>query len=240
MPRRNPILPSRGRALRPRDAAEGEPVRIRRSQLRGRPLLSRGRVAPEAEILDNARRQAEALRTEAAADAAALREGAGHECANVLAAAREQGQQAGYLSGQAAAQEEMAEALQLVRTVAADTKALRDTIFRSSQEQLLRLVAATAVRVVGDVAKQHPDLVLRAVEEPLQRSGDQRVLRVRVHPDSQQIVEASYGPEERDWALRSDGGLALGGCIVDTAAGVIDASVEGQVGEIEAAWRELS
>ncbi len=63
---------------------------------------------------------------------------------------------------------------------------------------------------------------------------------MRVHPESREIVEARYGPEERDWELRSDGAIALGGCIVDTEAGVIDASIEGQIGEISAGWETQS
>jgi len=81
-------------------------------------------------------------------------------------------------------------------------------------------------------------VVLRAVQEALHRAGDQRILRVRVHPDQREIVEARYGPEERDWALRSDAAIALGGCVVDTAAGVVDASIEAQVSELEAAWQQ--
>lgn len=218
------------------DEGGGGAFEVPRRQVHGRGILPRRTIAPDAAVLEQARQRAEGMVAEAEVAGAAVRQRAQEE----VDAAVEVGRQQGYQAGLSQAQNEMMAMLELVRSVGADAKQLRDAIYANSEEQLLRLVAAAAQRVIGEVVAEHPDAVLRGVEEALRRGGDQRILRVRVHPESREIVEARYGPEERDWELRSDGAIALGGCIVDTEAGVIDASIEGQIAEISAGWEAQS
>ena len=214
------------------------------SRIRGSAVLRSRRIATEQEIIRGAERRAREIEAAAAADGAALRAEAEAERGSIRERAQEEGYAEGYAAGQAAAQQEMSEALQLVRAVAADTKVLRDTVLADTEPQILRLTAAAARRVVGGVVAQQPELVEEAVRRALALAGDQRVLRLRVHPESLQLLSARFGPEAEgeageDWELRGDEGLALGGCIVETSAGVIDASVEGQTDEMVSAWQEL-
>lgn len=228
------------RAGRPKKAAAGAGGAVRASQVKGRPLVPRRTVATAESLIEAARREAQTLLAAARAQATALRQAAQQEIAQAMESGRQRGQREGYRAGQAQAQEEMTAALTLIRSAARDTKALRDAILLNSERQILRLLTAATRRIVGDIMEQHPDLVVRAAQEALRRAGDQRVLRLRVHPDSAAILEARYGPEEQNWEIRADSALAVGGCIVDTEAGVIDASIEGQIAEIQAAWEEVA
>ncbi|MEE9278241.1 MAG: hypothetical protein V3V06_07510, partial [Dehalococcoidia bacterium] len=141
----NPIL-RRGRAKRAGSDARG-PLAVARGRVHGRPLLPRRSVATGADLLERAGEEADNIRAEALAAAEMIQA----EAQQQVAAAMEAGQQQGYQAGQAAAQAEMQSALELVRSVAGDTKALRDAVLRNSESQLLSLVTAVAGRVVGDV-----------------------------------------------------------------------------------------
>lgn len=218
--------------------ARANVVRLRR--VHGRPVVPRRAQASEAVRLAATQLQAEEMMR--AAEEAAQRRGDDAQQAidTATEAGRAQGYRDGYATGREAGRADLLEALELVRSVASDGKRLRDAILGNSEAQIVRLLAAAARRLVGEIAERHPDLVLRAAHEALQQAGNQHILRVRVHPDSKVVLEARYGPTDRDWEVRGDRGIAAGGCIVDTEAGVIDASFDGQVNEIGAAWEELA
>ncbi len=211
--------------------ARANVVRLRR--VHGRPVVPRRAQASEAVRLAATQLQAEEMMR--AAEEAAQRRGDDAQQAidTATEAGRAQGYRDGYATGREAGRADLLEALELVRSVASDGKRLRDAILGNSEAQIVRLL-------VGEIAERHPDLELRAAHEALQQAGNQHILRVRVHPDSKAVLEARYGPTDRDWEVRGDRGIAAGGCIVDTEAGVIDASFDGQVNEIGAAWEELA
>ena len=225
-----------------RTAAEraAAPAIVRPSQLVGRHLIPERAVAPAAVMLAQATAEAASIVQAAQTEAEQLLAAARRELATAKESGRSAGYQEGFEQGRKAGQGELRAALELVQSVAQDAKGLRDSILANSEQQIVRLIAAATELVVGQVAEQHPDLVLRGAAQALHRAGDQRILRLRVHPESKAVIEAEYGPTERDWVIRSDKGMALGGCIVDTEAGVIDASIEGQVAEIAQAWAEVA
>ena len=221
------------------DGAGVEATSVPARRVRGSPLVRSRRIARDQEIIAGAERRVRELLADAEVEARAIRDRAEFERVSAIEEGQQQGYQEGYAAGQSAAQQEMTQTLQLVRAAASDTKVLRDTILADTEPQILRLTAAAARRVVGGMVEQHPELVQEAVSRALALIGDQEVLRLRVHPESLQVVSARFGPEEQGWEVQGDEGLALGGCIIDTAAGLIDASIEGQTAELAAAWREL-
>lgn len=214
------------------------PVDVPPSRLRGSPVVRSRRIAPEQEVLAGAERRARDLVAEAEREARAILDRAEFERTGAIEQGQQRGYQEGYAAGQQVAEREMTDALQLVRSIASEAKVVRDTILSDTEPQILRLTAAATRSVVGGLVEQHPELVLEAVQRALRLTGDQEVLRLRVHPESQQLVEARFGPDAQGWTVQADAGLALGGCIIDTAAGLIDASVEGQTAEIAAGWLE--
>ena len=171
-------------------------IRVAAGRLRGSPVVRSGRISRDHEVMAGAERRAREMLSEAEREARAILDRAEFERVSAIEQGQQQGYQDGFGAGQAAAQEEMTQALQLVRTVATDTKALRDTVLADTEPQILRLTAAAARRVVGGVVEQHPELVQEAVRRALVLTGDQEVLRLRVHPDSRQLVAARFGPED--------------------------------------------
>ena len=218
-----------------------EPARdsVAANRVHGSAVVRRGRISRDQEILASAERRGREILAEAEREARVTLDRAEFERASTIQQAQQQGYQEGFAAGQATAQEEMTQALQLVRAVGGDAKTLRDTVLADTEPQILRLTAAATRRVVGGLVERHPELVQEAVRRALLLTGDQEVLRLRVHPESMQLVTARFGPDEEGWEVQGDEGLALGGCIIDTAAGLIDASIEGQTAELTSAWQEL-
>ena len=233
------------------DPSHSSRLRLFRSSARGAEVTVHqdGRLQPGDDIeLDPATR---AL-TEGAADIVAsaqeraeevLRDGVERATTAELDATR-QGHERGYIEGRAAARAELADALALVQAIALDARALRDGVLRSVEQDMVELVVASVEAILGEQVKLAPELALDSVERALRRAGSQNVMRIRVHPQDRDLVSARLGERAGDaaagWEVSADGAISVGGCVIDTEAGEIDARLDVQLGEIARHFRALS
>lgn len=150
-----------------------------------------------------------------------------------LAAARQDGYQAGYRDGLVAlesfkrsfAQQMTAQIGQLVANFDAEFAALEvqmaDSVARSAvalARQVVRSELAARPELVAGVAAEAVHAVLMSA----------RHIRVLVHPDDHALVAggAAEALGARGARLLADAGVARGGCRVESEIGVVDASIE--------------
>ena len=152
-----------------------------------------------------------------------------------------EGRERGYADGMLGARGELADALALVQRVGAEARVVRDRLLWSAEREMIELVIDVAASVLGAQVAIDPALVLETVDRALTRAGAQNVLRVRVHPDDRSIVVAKMTEHHGDtlpFAVIDDHTVAVGGCIVDTQAGEVDARLDVQLDEIARLLRE--
>jgi flagellar assembly protein FliH len=128
-----------------------------------------------------------------------------------------------------------------VQQAGAAGKDVRDQIAAAAERDLIELVIDAVRSVLGEYASSDPMLVMRTVERAIERLGGQNVVRVRVHPDETETVTAALG--ERDgtaatWEVLADGTVSIGGCVIDTTAGEVDARLDVQLDAIARVLRE--
>ena len=186
-----------------------------------------------ASIIDQARERSDELLRDAAEHAVATR----HE-------AYLEGRELGRRDGQADARAELAEALALVQQVAAAAMPVRDRLLMSVEREIVELVLDAVHTVLGEQARVDRQLVLTTVERALKRAGALTVVRIRVNPADLEVVSASVveqpagsGPA---WEVTADGAIGVGGCIIDTARGQIDARLDVQLEEVARVLRETA
>ncbi len=178
-----------------------------------------------AEIVEEARREAETLIRQAREQAAAAR-----------LEAYEEGLSRGRDDGLAAIEQRLSGAMELVLIAATEAKQLRDLVLRNTERDAIELVLEVARRVLGELVATDPSLAVDLAERALARAGNQNVLRLRVNPERRQIVstafidrfDASGNPIE----VAGDEQIDLGGCIVDLRAGTVDARLDTQIEEL--------
>lgn len=178
-------------------------------------------TAEAGSLVEAARRHSDDLVRTALAEASAIR-----------AAAYDAGYQLGYAESAAAARAELAEALALVQRVAASGAAVRNDLLRRSEREMVEMVIDGIAAVIGDRARTDADLAALTVRQALARAGSQNVVRVRVHPEDAATVMASLAESVGDapaFEVLPDGAVGLGGCIVDTAYGRVDARLDVQL-----------
>ena len=184
-----------------------------------------------ADLVERTRRQADAILQQAAEQATVIQHDAYRE-----------GRDQGYADGQAAARAELVEALALVQRVAAEAKSVRDRVLMHAEREIVELVIGATRTVLGEQVRLDSSLVLDTVERALSRAGSLNVVRIRVNPADHEVVATGLisriGDTAAAWSVTADGAISVGGCIIDTAAGEIDARLDAQLGEVARALRE--
>jgi len=188
-----------------------------------------GRVVPAAVVdagaearalLDQARRQAEALLDEARAAAAALRASA---------------QRAGEAEGRAQAEAEFTTTLIEAR---AEADQLRRAALRAAQTIAVRMAEKIVGRAIALDATAMADIARQALEAARARAG---VVSLRVHPDDWAAIEtarpalAARLAKAVELRVIPDAAVGRHGCVVESAAGRLDARLETQLGALERA-----
>lgn len=108
---------------------------------------------------------------------------------------------------------------------------------QNAVRQLEPLVVELALIVAGRIVENEiaacPLYLRDVLRSALAAAGNVKVVRVRVHPEDHELVDAglvsdlSFGVE-----IVADPGVARGGCIVDTAAGFVEAQPEERLAEL--------
>jgi flagellar assembly protein FliH len=181
-------------------------------------------------IVEEARRRADDLVRQAAREASSIREGA-----------HQSGYDLGYRQGSLEARAQLADALSLTQRVAAEGVAVRGELLRRSEREIVEIVIAGLRSILGEWAIREPALVQQTVRRALERAGSQNVVRIRLHPDEAERVVTSMtdsAGEPPAFEVFPDGSIGLGGCVIDTTHGRVDARLDAQLGAIAQLLRE--
>lgn len=162
------------------------------------------------------------------------------EAAALQSAAQDAGWNAGYAAGVQTGRAEVAETLALVQRAAAEADRIQQTMLQQAEPELIEMVIDALHSILGELRDGEHDLVARVLQSALARAGNQQVVRIRVHPDQVEVVRLAFvgGTGTGAWDVLADGGIGIGGCVIDTHAGEIDARLDVQLDEIARVLRE--
>jgi flagellar assembly protein FliH len=144
----------------------------------------------------------------------------------------------GYAQGERAGTEagaKRAEAMlrRLAQTLE-ELSALRDTMVRQTERELVHLAVAIARRILQREVSVDPELTAALAHIALERLGGAAPATVRLHPDDYATVTSGHAAPfgGRQVEILPDPSVARGGCVVESEFGSINASVDAQIDEI--------
>lgn len=187
-------------------------------------------TAESADIVAAAHDRADHLVREAALEAASIR----HE-------AYAEGREEGARDGVALARAELADQMALLQQALLESKAIRDRLLWAAEQEIVELVLDATRTVVGEHARLDPALAVETVERALDRAGSQNVVAIRIHPDRHDLIDAhltALHGAPPTFEVRGDESIAVGGCVIDTESGQVDARLDVQLGEIARLLRD--
>lgn len=147
----------------------------------------------------------------------------------------------GLARGRAAAEAEVAKLLSTLGEAIQKVSALKGQIMREAQQDLVEMSIAVSAKVIGTLAAENPEVTEAVVADALSRVKMTTGVSVRVHPDvcgylaakSAELAGLAEGAKSIEFI--PDPRIELGGCVVETDTGVIDARVGQKLAEVRKA-----
>lgn len=121
-----------------------------------------------------------------------------------------------------------------------ELRALRETMIRQTEQQMVSLSLAIARRILRrEVAVDH-DLLVAMARVALERVGESGTATIRLNPEDYGATVQRHGDH---WAgsrvkVVADPSVSRGGCAVESEFGFVDASVEAQFDQVAQALTE--
>lgn len=105
---------------------------------------------------------------------------------------------------------------------------LEQAITREHEARLLQITLEAASRVVRERIQDGDPVATRALREAMESLPESAKLSVRMHPDDLAHAEKTLADElsRGRVVLEGDPALSRGGCSVETATGIVDATLE--------------
>ena len=189
-------------------------------------LLRRDQEALKAHADQLARQQAEL--TEREQQLASARQALTDDAEDIRAQAESRGHAAGLERGERAAGEAVSAQVERVSALVQALSQARRALLEENQDMLVEIAFAATCRMLGRHAATRAGLesmVLGLIEN--ERELDK--LSVRLHPqDARQLAEAGAALDPRV-AIEADASVELGGCLVDSGRGTLDARLDRQL-----------
>jgi flagellar assembly protein FliH len=173
--------------------------------------------AKAAEIVAQARQEAETIRQQAA----------------------QKGAQAAVDAVEQMVAEQLAPALAALRQATADLQHAKQAWLSHWESSAVHLAAAIAARIVRGELRHRPEITLTLVREALELAAGSPNVRLRMNPDDhkalgtqvQALIDAFSGVGGAE--ITPDATIGRGGCRVETRFGTIDQQFESQLKRIE-------
>ena len=164
----------------------------------------------------------------------------------VTDAAKQSGYELGYADGlaqsEADLQNQWAQKLSEASTVLQSAHEMRDQIIQEAEPFLVELSCAIAEKIIGEQLTISPNITIDLIRKSLSRRREQGVITLCVAPSKLAFVQGAQ--EELQAAIDSQAQLHIlpdstvtdDGCVIRSAYGSIDATIDTQLQEIK---REL-
>jgi flagellar assembly protein FliH len=169
------------------------------------------------------------------------------DLAEITEAARLQGyntgHEEGFAAGLAAAEELMATELHRLRKLLANVQQSHSTFFRAAERQVVDLALQIAQKVVERELENMPDLAVNVIRAALEEMDVRTAVRVRINPEDTellqrrwaQVVPPGISPDHLE--LVADERVQVGGAIIETTQGLVDAQLDTKLAQLgNALW----
>jgi flagellar biosynthesis/type III secretory pathway protein FliH len=112
------------------------------------------------------------------------------------------------------------------------------------ENRMTLLSFAIAKKIVDAELKADPEIIIRTIGKALRTMNDEIRVEIQVNPADKETVEkywqemTSSDANRGKWNLEVNASIGIGGCLIKTPSGLIDARMESQLGLIESMLHE--
>jgi flagellar assembly protein FliH len=154
------------------------------------------------------------------------------EMAKAFTLAESRGFESGLAKAEAAARGELKAQLARVAAICSALQAAKPGVLADAEDMVVEIVQAAVGKIVGDSILTREGIA-GAVACTLRSFREDDRLVVRLHPQDALLLRQAWEAEDNSSAmaatLREDPSIGIGGCIVDSAMGSLDARLDTQL-----------
>ena len=119
----------------------------------------------------------------------------------------------------------------------AELRDLKIHIFHESEGEMLRLIELIVKKVIGEEIKTGESIIRHSIKTAARFLTDKRKVRIIINPDDMEEVKKMLPDMSRltkggNFQLTEDPSIGMGGCILETGFGRVNATIEDQLDEI--------
>jgi flagellar assembly protein FliH len=153
------------------------------------------------------------------------------ELQQAKAAAEQLGYAEGLARGQQQAGQQWQEQAGKLAALFGQIEAGRNTLLAQAEEAMVELAFTALCRIIGDAAGQKT-LVQAMVQQLLSETRGHEALVLTLHPQDLELVKSALpelGIDPRQTRLAADPAMKIGGVLLETSAGTLDARLDTQL-----------
>ena len=120
----------------------------------------------------------------------------------------------------------------------------RNRIQRDTEKEIVELVLAVAGRIVGHEVQTNREAIVAVVREALQKVENQDTVVIKMNPadidflDRLRLPLSSLSRNPDGLRIEADDSVGIGGCLIETDGGDIDARIESRLRIVGEAFRK--
>lgn len=146
---------------------------------------------------------------------------------------RQRGLQEGRLAGREEVKQSFAEEVSRIRSVADKLRYVMESGIRGQEEIMASIAFEAVCKVLGEAAVTRDGILALVRQATAQTLGNERLV-IRLHPGDLSTLQDAGGldaaaPSGASVSWASDQDIELGGCVVETDGGELDARLETQM-----------
>lgn len=155
-----------------------------------------------------------------------------------IEAIRQEAYKAGKADGRAEVEQELHSAAAALGDALEQISRLRRSLMEKSSQDMVRLAVAVARRVIDEEADEKRDMIVKTVNRALESAVEDEEYYIKVNPSDLETVKAhepmflASMKGLRNIYFLADENISRGGCIAESRAGDVDATIESQLHEI--------
>jgi flagellar assembly protein FliH len=159
----------------------------------------------------------------------------------------EEGKQAGYSEGLVTGKSESKAITDQLQPMLGEIVRQKNEIINRSETDLLQLVLILTEKIIGSITASQQELILDTIKKSLPILLEKSKLTIKIAPEQEDFVSKNLenimalDSDLKEIKIEADRRVGVGGCILETSSGRVDARIDKQIGLLTSALtRQIS
>ncbi|MFQ5455224.1 MAG: FliH/SctL family protein [Nitrospirota bacterium] len=151
----------------------------------------------------------------------------------------QEGFQQGFKEGKEEGYRESDNRIKPVMSIIKDMDNFKEHILKESEHDIVQLSISIAKKIICQEIKLNKEIILNIVSSAIKKIVDRDQIWIKVNPNDAETLNHNlskltmYTGDIKNITIKGDESISVGGCIIETSHGDVNAAIESQLYEIK-------